>query len=117
MSPSERQAGRVGRLAGTGSAGGARSHALAADQLERARLGRVALEQPGALEVREMGVHGRRRGEPDLLADLAHRRRVAVGVDVLDEVVPDLLLAVGEHRWPPWGGGGRGLTNVCSTEG
>ena len=45
-----------------------------------------------------MRVHGRGRGEPHLLADLAHRRRVAVPVDVLDEVVPDLLLPVGEHR-------------------
>ena len=71
--------------------------ALAADQLERARLRRVAPQQPGPLEVREVRVHGRRRGEADLLADLAHGRRVAVAVDVLDEVVPDLLLAGGEH--------------------
>ena len=31
------------------------------------------------------------------LADLADRRRIAVPVDVLDEVVPDLLLPRGEH--------------------
>ena len=41
---------------------------------------------------------GRGGREPDLGADLAHRRRVAVAVDVLDEVVPDLLLPFGEHR-------------------
>ncbi len=43
-----------------------------------------------------MGVHGGRRGEPDGLADLAHGRRVAVPVDVVDEKGPDLLLASGE---------------------
>ncbi len=43
-------------------------------------------------------MHGRRRGKPDLLADLANGGRVAVPIDVLDEVVPDLLLAGGEHR-------------------
>ena len=47
--------------------------APAADELDRARLRRVASEQAGALEVREVGVHGRRRGEPDGLADLATR--------------------------------------------
>ena len=71
---------------------------LAADQLERARLRRVAPQQARALEVREVRMHGRGRGEPDLLADLAHRRRIAVPVDVLDEEVPDLLLPLGEHR-------------------
>ena len=44
-----------------------------------------------------MRVDGRRRRKPDLLADLAHGRRIAVPVDVLDEVVPDLLLAGREH--------------------
>ena len=43
-------------------------------------------------------MHGRRRGEPDGLADLAHRRRVAVRVDVVGQVVPDLLLSAGQHR-------------------
>src|SRR5581483_7321088 len=64
---------------------------------EGARLRRVAAKETGALEVREVGVHGRRRGEADALSDLAHGRRVAVRVDVLDEVVPDLLLAGGQH--------------------
>ena len=71
--------------------------AAVAEELERARLRRVAAEQSGALEVREVRVHGRRRGEPDRLADLAHGRRVAVPVDVLDEEVPDLLLPCGQH--------------------
>src|SRR5581483_10631528 len=71
---------------------------LAAEQLQRTRLRRVALQQARALEVREVRVHRRGRGEPYLLADLAHGRRVAVPVDVLDEVVPDLLLAGGEQE-------------------
>ena len=44
-----------------------------------------------------MGVHGGGRREPDRLADLAHRRRVAVAVHVFDEELPDLLLPWGEH--------------------
>ena len=67
------------------------------------------LSRPGALEVRKVRVHRRRRREPDVLADLAHRRRVAVPVDVLDEEVPDLLLPGGEQ-----GASEKSLTNVCS---
>ncbi len=67
-----------------------------AAELDRAWLRRVAADEPDTLEVREVGVHGRRRGEPDLLADLAHRGRVAVVVDVRDEELPDLLLTRGE---------------------
>ena len=100
ISPTQRQARDV---AAPRPARGPGSRRLAADQLERARLRRVAAQQPGPLEVREMGVHRRRRGQADLLADLAHGRRVAVAVDVLDEVVPDLLLAVGEHGVSPPG--------------
>jgi hypothetical protein len=76
----------------------ATSAALSADQLEGARLRRVAPQQPGPLEVREVRVDRRRGREADLLADLADGRRVAVAVDVLDEEVPDLLLAGREHR-------------------
>ena len=43
-----------------------------------------------------MGVHGRGRGEADLLADLPHGGRVAVTVDVRHEELPDLLLACSE---------------------
>ena len=88
--------------------------ALAADQLEGARLRRVAAEEAGALEVREVRMHRRGRGQADLFADLAHRRRVAVAVDVLDQEVPDLLLALGEHEASVVGSGGA-VTNVCST--
>ena len=85
-------------------------------ELDRAGLRRVALDQPDALEVREMGVYGRGRREADLLADLAHGRRVAVVVDVRDEELPDLLLTRGErglgrHGSPPGGV----PTNVCSS--
>ena len=75
--------------------------------LERAGMLRRDPTKPRALEVREVGVHGRGRGEPDLLADLAHGRWIAVPVDVLDEVVPDLLLPLCEHLAPP-------VTNMCS---
>ncbi len=47
-----------------------------------------------------MRVHGRRRSEPDLLADLANGRWVAVVIDVRDEEFPDLLLALGEQATP-----------------
>ena len=67
--------------------------ALARDQLERPRLGRIALEQPRPLEVGEMGVHRGGRGEPDCLPDLAHGRRVTVLFDVGEKVVPDLSLS------------------------
>src|SRR5215475_13682671 len=43
-------------------------------------------------------MHRRWRGEAHRLSDLAHRRRVAVLVDVLREEVPDLLLSAGQHR-------------------
>ena len=54
----ERQHGRV-RMCGR------RLRAYAADELESARLRRIALQQAGALEIREMRVHRRRRREPD----------------------------------------------------
>src|SRR4051812_40105257 len=41
---------------------------LPASQLEGARLRRVAPQQPRSLEVREVGMHGRRRCQPDRLA-------------------------------------------------
>src|SRR5205823_14872313 len=69
---------------------------LTPDQLERPRLRRVAAQQPGPLEVREVGVHGGGRGETHRLADLPHRRRIAVPVDVLDEEAPDLALPAGQ---------------------
>src|SRR5205823_7189184 len=65
-------------------------------ELERPRLGRVAPKQAGPLEVGEVRVHGRGGGESDRLADLAHGRRVAVPVDVVDEEGPDFLLAPGQ---------------------
>ena len=55
-----------------------RRPADAVEQLDRARLGRVAAQQAELLEVGQVRVHGRRRGEADGLADVAHRRRIAV---------------------------------------
>ena len=77
--------------------GSLRCSALASRELERTRLRGVAAKQTGALEIREVRVHGRRRCEPDGLADLAHGRWIAVLVDVSDDVVPDLLLPGGQH--------------------
>ncbi len=67
-----------------------------ADEVERARLRRVAPEQAGPLEVRQVRVDGGRRSQPDRLADLAHGRGIAVPVDVVDEELPDLLLPCGQ---------------------
>src|SRR5207302_2048893 len=69
-----------------------------AGELEGAGLRRVAPEEPGPLEVCEMRVHRRWRGEPDRLADLAHGGWVAVALDVADEELPDLLLARGQRH-------------------
>src|SRR5215467_13349337 len=66
-----------------------------------------------------MGVDGRRRGKAYRPPDLAHRRRVAVPVDVVDEEAPDLALPAGQlgcrlHLTLR----GRGLLpNKCSTAG
>jgi len=49
-----------------------------------------------------------------VLADLADGRRIAVPVDVLDEVVPDLLLTGREHARLLFGRWAR--SNVCSRE-
>ena len=77
--------------------GGPCIDALVTRELDRTRLRGVAADQADTLEVREVRVDGRGRGEPHLLADLAHGRRVAVVVDVGDEELPDLLLARGER--------------------
>jgi hypothetical protein len=70
-----------------------------ARQLEGAGLRRVALEQPGPFEIREMGMDGLRRREADRLADLANGRRVAVAIDVLRQEAPDLLLPAGQFHF------------------
>jgi len=85
--------------------------ALPADKLDGPRLRRVPLEQPGALEIRQVGVHRRGRGQPDRLPDLPHGGRVAMRVDVIDEEVPYLLLSSRQHlRLQGWGS----RSNVCS---
>ena len=64
------------------------------EHLDRARLRRIAPQQPDLLEVGQMRVHRRGRREPDRLADVAHRRRIAVLRGVLLDEVEDLLLAL-----------------------
>src|SRR5436309_11120847 len=79
---------------------------LAANELERAWLGRIAAQETRPLEIRQVRVHRRRRREPDRLADLADGRRVALPLAVLDEELPDLSLPGGQHH--------ASLSNVCS---
>src|SRR5262249_25013917 len=69
---------------------------LPADELERPRLRRVSAQQPGALEIREVCVDGGGRGETDSLADLPHRGRISVTIDIGDEEAPDLALPAGQ---------------------
>ena len=58
--------------------------------------------RPGALQLRQMRVHRRRRGEPDRLADLTHGRRIPVGIHVGVHELENLLLPLGQiHRRPP----------------
>jgi hypothetical protein len=49
-----------------------------------------------ALEVREVRVHGRGRGEADGFADLAHRGRIAMTNEVGVYHLEDLLLPRGQ---------------------
>ena len=88
-SPTKRQPGTAQRLLG-----------LVDQELDRARLRRVAPQEADLLEVRQVRVHRGGGVEPDRLADLAHRRRVAGLRRVLADVVEDLLLALGQvHLW------------------
>ena len=77
---------------------GAGAFCLAADEVERARLGGIAAQQPETLQVGEVRVHRRRGREPDGGADLAHRWRVAVLRGVLVDEREDLALARRELR-------------------
>src|SRR5262249_56975854 len=56
----------------------------------------VGMQQRGAVEVGEVGVSGGGRRKADGLTDLAHSRRIAMRVDVLDEEAPDLALTAGQ---------------------
>src|SRR5690606_32921729 len=69
---------------------------LVDQELDRARLGRIAPQQADLLEVREVGVHGRGGVQPDRLADLTDRGRIAGLLRVLADEVEDLLLALGQ---------------------
>src|SRR4029077_4818908 len=92
---------------------------LPTDKLERPRLRRVAAQQARALEVREGRVDRGRRREADRFADLAHGRRIAVPVDVLDEEAPDLSLPAGQlgcRLHLTLRGSGK-VANTCSTAG
>src|SRR5439155_10659917 len=62
---------------------------------------RQPLDQALALQVPEVLVHRGQGGEPEVTADLLERRRIAVLVDVLAQVVEHLLLPLGHHRPAP----------------
>src|SRR2546430_850367 len=66
------------------------------DQLNRARLAGVTLDQSAALELVEVVVDGRARAQTDRLADLAHARRVVADLGHVPDVVEDLVLPFGE---------------------
>ena len=87
------------------------------EELDRARLGRVAPQQPDLLQVGQVGVHRRGRRQPDGLADVPHRGRVSVLGRVLADEVVDLLLALrqllADVHVAQAPSGARG-TNMCS---
>src|SRR5713226_1322153 len=66
------------------------------DELDRARLAGVALDQAATLELVEVVVDGRARAQADRLADLADAGRVVPGLGDVADVVEDLVLAFGE---------------------
>ena len=74
---------------------------LIVDHHDGAGLGRVTLQCTGLDQGREMGVDRRRRGEPDGLADLPDRRRIATFGHCLPYVIENLLLSLAEHLTPP----------------
>jgi hypothetical protein len=87
----------------------------AIEQLDGARLGRIAAQQAGLLEVRQVRVDGRGGRQPDRLADVAHGGRIAVARRVLLDELEDLLLALGEvHGGGSLRGFSAGRSNVCS---
>ena len=67
-------------------------------QRHRPGLGRVLRQQALALEVGELRVDARGRGQTDRLADLADRGRVAAGADGLRDDVEDPLLPGSDVR-------------------
>ena len=67
-----------------------RSHV--ADDVERAGLGRIPLDEPEAFEIGEVRVHCRRRGEIERRADLPNGRRIAVHPHALADELKYLLL-------------------------
>jgi len=74
---------------------GARRSELTHD-LEGARLCRVAPDEALALEIGEVGMHGRRRRQLEGGADLAYRGRVAVGAHAFADEGQHLLLSCGQ---------------------
>ena len=85
---------RIGAPAATRPTSGRRTRRTqVADHVERTRLGRVALDEPEALEVGQVRVDGGRRGQIERRADLAHRGRIAVGAHARADELQYLLLS------------------------
>ena len=75
----------------------------------------IAPQQADLLEVREVGVHGRRGREADRLADVPHRRRISVLLGISPDEVKDLLLTLGQiYPLAPCSGSPPNLANMCS---
>jgi hypothetical protein len=66
------------------------------EHLDGPRLGRIALQHAERLELGEVRVNRRGRMQTDGLADLTHRRRVAVLGQIAADVVEDLALPLGQ---------------------
>src|SRR5262249_23122155 len=83
-------------------------------QLDGAWLRWIAPQQADLLQVRQVRVDRRRRGEPDSLADVPDRGRIAVARGVLLDEVEDLLLALREVLSYVHAAGSPRVSNVCS---
>src|SRR5207249_11227166 len=73
------------------------------DQLDRAVHVPTAPREALLDEPRDMFVHGRDRGQPEMLRDLFQARRVAALVDELADEIQDLSLPLGQRHgsFPP----------------
>ena len=72
-------------------------------------LARVTSDEAPVLKGRQVGVHRRRGGETDRIADLADGRRIATVTDLDVDELEDLLLAWGKSR-----GAHVGVPSLCT---
>ena len=100
--PTQRHVGRGGRGRSRGArraplgAGGERRRVAGQPHVERARPVRVAPQPALLLQHRQLVGDRRRRGQPDRLADLADRGRVAAALDRVADDLEHPALALGQ---------------------